>query len=406
MNSNDINNDERHGVPSASYMNRIANCPPSFRLGQQFEDPSTRDAKSGDVTHKAIEVWPEPIEGLDHHQIQTAEMCIDARNELLDNWVGDGDYTSHKERRLGLTILGKCIDVVEGKPVRLVFSGKADYTAISADGKSGLVIDYKTLHGDHDGAAENAQLRSLAVLIHLRHGLEHVRVALVQPWKGRPTVADFDAQALKDAYAWLLASLEAERKSTPDQTKIGDWCKFCPARVKCLAKPVIATVESKTTGVESMDPETARKALFARAGELSDEELAARYRGLKMISWYVSAIEGNVRLRAAEGGSFAEHFVIKEGKGKEAISDVAKVWSRLAALGVTPEAFTAECKTTKKGVSLLTRKATGLKGASLESEIRKVLEGAVKVGNPVKKIVAAGASLEDGDDDEEGGSEE
>lgn len=395
--------DERHGVPSASGMFRTSNCPPSFKLAKFFKDPRTKDSDSGDVMHKAIELWPDPEAqvGLDHHQLQTVDMCIDWRNELLDNWIGEGDYTSHKERRIGLTILGKCVDVEDGKKLRLVFSGKADYTAISADGKHGLVIDYKTLHGDHPAADVNDQLRSLAVLLHLRHNLESVRVAIVQPWKGKPTVADYDLEALKAAHAWVLESLKAERESTPEQTKIGEWCQHCPARVKCLQKPVLATVESKTQGIEHLDPETAKKAIWARAAELSDDELASRYKGLPIISWYAHAIEGNARARAIEGGSFAAYYTTKETNPKESIDDVKKVWGRLAALGTSADDFTAQCKTTKKGVALLARKATGLKGKALEAEISKILDGAVKKGKPTIKLVAAGAAIEDGDDDGE-----
>lgn len=406
MNSNETTTttepvDERHGVPSASYMHRISNCPASFKLGRLFRDPRTRDSDSGDVTHKAIELWPDPVPGLDHHQLQTVEMCVDWRNELLDNWIGEGDYTSHRERRIGLTILGKCIDVEDGKKLRLVFSGKADYTAISADGKNGLVIDYKTLHGDHPAADVNDQLRSLAVLLFLRHNLESVRVAIVQPWKGRPTVADYDLESLKAAHAWVIESLKAERESQPEQTKVGDWCQHCPARVKCLQKPVLDIVSAATQGIEHLDPETVKKAIWARAAELPDSELAERYKGLPMIGWYLNAIEGNARARAIEGGSFADYYTTKETKPKEQIDDVKKVWGRLAALGTSADDFTAQCKTSKKGVALLARKATGLKGKALDIEIAKVLEGAVKLGKPTIKLVAAGAAIEDGDDDNE-----
>jgi hypothetical protein len=151
-----------------------------------------------------------------------------------------------------------------------------------------------------------------------------------------------------------------------------------------------------------MDDETARKALFARAAELPDGELAARYRGLKMLGWYVNAVEGNVRMRAEEGGEFAaNHFRIVEGKPKETIADVSVVWSHLEKLGVSAEDFTRECKTTKKAVNALVRKATSMKGKALEVEVKRCLDGAVKLGAPPKKLVAVGGVIEDSEEGED-----
>jgi len=397
--------DERYGVPSASGMRRIANCPPSFKLGQFFKDPGSNDATTGDKIHAALEKWGEhgSEDGLSIEDIQTAEMCIDQRNELLDNWIGDEQaYTVYKEKRLVMTPLGKVFDDSPDLKVKVVFSGKADFVAVFGEGA--LVIDYKTLHGDHDHAAVNDQLRALAVLVYLRHKVSQVRVAIVQPWKGKPTIADFNFFALVDAERWLVNALENERNSTPKQANPGDWCKLCLPRVKCKAftRPALATAETAIMQISNMDDETARKALFARAAELPDHELAARYKGLKWLKWYINGIEGNVMMRAEEGGEFAaNHFRIVEGKPKETIADVSVVWSHLEKLGVSAEDFTRECKTTKKATTALVRKVTGFKGKALEGEVKRCLDGAVKLGAPPKKLVAVGGVIEDSEEVED-----
>jgi hypothetical protein len=386
-------------------MRRIANCPPSFKLGQLYPDPGSNDATTGDKIHAALEKWGEhgSEDGLSIEDIQTAEMCIDQRNELLDNWIGDEQaYTVHKEKRLVMTPLGKVFDDSPDLKVQVRFSGKADFVGVFGEGA--LVVDYKTLHGEHDHAAVNDQLRALAVLVSLRHGVSQVRVAIVQPWKGRPTVADFSRLDLVDAKEWLTSVLARERESLPEDARPGDWCHFCPARVNCEAftRPTLATAETAIMQISSMDDETARKALYARAAELSDNELAARYRGLKMLGWYVNAVEGNVRMRAEEGGEFAaNHFRIVEGKPKETIADVSVVWSHLEKLGVSAEDFTRECKTTKKATTALVRKVTGFKGKALEGEVKRCLDGAVKLGTPPKKLVAVGAVIEDSEEGED-----
>jgi hypothetical protein len=386
--------DERYNAPSASAMRRIANCPPSHKLAQQYIDPGSAEASTGDKIHKAVEMWGQhcATDDLSVEELETAEMCIDQRNELLDAWIGDGDYAVHLERRLAMTGIGKVLDIEQVTPaVVVMFSGKADFVAVAGD--RALVIDYKTLHGDHDHAAENDQLRSLAVLVHRRHKADSVRVAIIQPRKSRPTVADFDAEALEAARNWLVASLGREQQSTPDQVNAGDWCHYCPHRIKCsaFAEPILATVGRHAERLEALDDDTARKAMFARAAELPDAELAERYRALKWVGWYVNAVEGVTRMRATENGEFASrYFRIEEGKGKESISDVALVWAELAKLGVSPEAFSAHCKTSKTAVKALVKEATGLKGKALDDAVRSCLTGAVKLGAPVQKIVPAG----------------
>jgi hypothetical protein len=384
-------------------MRRIANCPPSFKLGQLYPDPGSNDATTGDKIHAALERWGEhgSEDGLSIEDIQTAEMCIDQRNELLDNWIGDEqDYQVFKETRLVLTPLGKVLDDKPGRNLQVRFSGKADFVAVFGEGA--LVVDYKTLHGYHDHAAVNDQLRALAVLVSLRHGVSQVRVAIVQPWKGKPTVADFDRPALLASVNWLFDVLYEEREATPNQAKPGDWCKFCPARVNCPAftRPALATAETAIMQISSMDDETARKALFARAAELPDRELAARYKGLKWLGWYINAVEGNVRMRAEQGGEFAaNHFRIVEGRAKREINDVSKVWSKLEALGLSVENFTAACSMTIKSVQGFVRKTTGLKGKAWEAEVKRCLDGAVKLGAPPKKLVAVGGVIEDSEED-------
>jgi hypothetical protein len=386
--------DERYNAPSASAMRRIANCPPSHKLAQQYIDPGSAEASTGDKIHKAVELWGQhgSTDGLSVEELETAEMCIDQRNELLDAWIGDGDYAVHLERRLVMTGIGKVLDIEQVTPaVVVMFSGKADFVAVAGD--RALVVDYKTLHGDHDHAAENDQLRSLAALVYRRHKVKSVRVAIVQPRKGRPTVADFDELLLDDAMAWVGGVIRAEIDATPDQVNAGDWCHYCPHRIKCsaFAEPILATVEKHAERLETLDDDTARKAMFARAAELPDAELAERYRALKWVGWYVNAVEGVTRMRAAENGEFASrYFRIEEGKGKESISDVALVWAELAKLGVSPEAFSAHCKTSKTAVKALVKEATGLKGKALDDAVRSCLTGAVKLGAPVQKIVPVG----------------
>jgi hypothetical protein len=48
-------------------------------------------------------------------------------------------------------------------------------------------------------------------------------------------------------------------------------------------------------------------------------------------------------------------------------------------------------------VSALARKATGQKGKELDATVKRCLEGAVKLGKPPQKLVAANGVIEDDD---------
>lgn len=390
--------DERHNAPSASAIGRIANCPPSHALGRQYPNPSTAESTHGDRVHLALEL--NDSTGLDADELETFEMCRDQRHSLVEEWIGEDEYAIYKEQRLGLTKIGLVRDLVPDSKLLIRFSGKADWVGVA--GKRALIADYKTLHGEHAHAAENDQLRALAVLVWLRHNVDEVRVAIIQPWKGKPTVADYGTEQLRAAHEWLLRVLNKEELSQPKDAVAGDWCKFCAARVNCDAftGQALAVVETTSINLPN-DDKTARKAMFARAAELSNADLAARHRGLKWISWYVSAVEGNVRMRAAEGGEFAErYFHLVEGKPRATISDVSAVWSSLAAMGVTPEDFTKGCKTTKKAITGMVKAVTGFKGRELGAAVDAAIKEGVTLSKPPLKLVEVGAAIEDEEDEE------
>ena len=97
---------------------------------------------------------------------------------------------------LGMTTIGGGIEVNKETTARLMITGQAD--VIARSGNRAIVIDYKTGRGETQPADSNAQLRGLAVLVALWYRskgitLDSVRVAIVAPWQGPPTVADFDA---------------------------------------------------------------------------------------------------------------------------------------------------------------------------------------------------------------------
>jgi hypothetical protein len=291
----------------------------------------------------------------------------------------------HREVRYGLTVLGGVVEVTDATTARLVCTGQADLVVVE-HGRA-FLCDYKSGRGDYEHAAGNAQLRTLASLVARRYRVSSVRVAIVQPWAGQPTVADFDAEALEAAHEWLGSALGKAMRATPADLCAGDWCKWCPAKATCpaLRDTALAPVERLTMSLPA-DDKVARQALFARAMELPADGLARLMRGLRLVAWYSDAIEGASKARAKDDEAFQAFYTFKPGVVRESITDLGMVWPRLEALGVTGDAFAKACSLTKSALTELVRTVTGHKGKALAATLEGILVGATESKETAKQL--------------------
>jgi hypothetical protein len=318
---------------------------------------------------------------------QTAEMCEDAAQRLLSEWLMPSEpHLAYMELRYGLTKLGNVAIVHTDSRADFIFTGQFDRLYIQ--GRRGLLIDFKALHGDHTEALHNPQLASLAVMVARRHNLGSVRVALVQPWKGKPTVADYAGGMLDVAKDWLFQTLDAATIATPDDRKAGKWCSYCKANSVCQTYrdanlQEIERIDPAT--IAGMDDETQKAAMWARACALTPEQHAAAYNGLAMVKRYAHAIGASFKQRVEAGE--VPGYGIREKKGKRSISDVGTVFSRAAAHGVTAEAFTAECSIALGALNGLLKTATGEKGKGLEALTADVLRDATETSKGTTEVV-------------------
>lgn len=344
-------------------------------------DNSGKWSRFGDEVHEALAKL-DPT-GLTLDQEETYDMCLAQANDILTEWLLTGElvHVFRDSFRLGLTSIGGVVQVTEETTVELVNTGLADIIAIKViDGRCEFcIIDYKTLRGDVKDASDNDQLRGLAVKVAKKWSCKAGRVSIVQPWVGPPTIADYNEDSLRAASEWLRMVLHDEFKASPEDRKAGDWCHYCPANAACemFRNKVQAPIVTMTQSLPA-NPETARAALFARAIELPADTLAGLVKGLKMVGWYESAIKGAAMARAADDAEFQQWFRLKPGVVRESITDVGKVWAKVEALGVTADEFTAACSLTKKSLETMVKKATGMKGKSLDNQCVAVLEGATE----------------------------
>jgi len=375
-------------VPSASRIERIHHCPASLQMERVApkREEDTTDADAGNEVHGILSDDVSEDEA-SASAAQTAEMCEDQVQRLLADWLMPGEtHLAYKELRYGMTTLGNVAIVREDSRADFIFTGQFD--RLYVQGNRGLLVDFKALHGEHTEALNNPQLASLAVLVARRHKLTAVRVALVQPWKGKPTVADYGDAALLQASSWLHQTLQNATTATPEDRKAGKWCNYCKANSVCetfrdAQLQAIEVIDPAT--IAGMDDETQKAAMWARACALSPEQHAAAYNGLAMVKRYAHAIGASFKARV-EAGEIAG-YTTREKKGKRSISDVATVFSRAAAQGVTAEAFTAECSIALGALNGLLKTATGAKGKALEAIAAEVLRDSTETSKGTTEVV-------------------
>jgi hypothetical protein len=346
-------------------MHRVLECPASHQaeLAAPEVKEDTTDADAGNEVH-AILAGELDEDKASTEALVMADWCNDQVSSLLSEWGRDVDHWL-SEKRYAMVYDGKEHRVVEAKQgllAKVVFTGQFDRLYIS--GAHGLLIDFKSLRGDHASAIENPQLMSLAVLVAKKHKLETVRVALVQPLKGKPTTADLSPAGLALAESWLIAALDAERNAGPDDLRAGKHCQYCKARFGCRVFAAAAIQEVEVidpASIAGFDGERQRAAMWARAMELPAPRLAAAMNGLAMVQRYIDAIKSAAKARAGDDPEFQRFFTLKTSPGNREINDAQKAFAALEPLGVTAEAALAACSMSFGPLEEAVRKASGVK---------------------------------------------
>ena len=260
-------------------------------------------------------------------------------------------------------------------------AGSADIVGLSHAVAS--VYDVKTGRPENvEPVSDNAQLRTLALAVHLAHGVDRVRVGLVFPTASSgPVVEEHEYDAL-DLAAWqaeLAALVDAVPTSVPRPSKSA--CRYCPAKQHCPAM---------TSALAEVTPPRRLPIVMDAAEIQSPEHAREQYLALRALKTGVDEAWAALRRYAEEHGPVS----LGDGKvygsrqttresidlGARAAADVLR-----AELG-SDEAFrtAVSLETSKTAIKSAARevaKATGEKAAAVERRVLEALRatGAVKV---------------------------
>lgn len=231
---------------TASGIERVSACPASAALPQA--NSTSEPAERGIAIHqflataksmgreKALAAVPEAWRGV------CEAIDLDSLPTML---LGEASYAydpvTGKARFLGA---GLNRDYSKAAPGEMC--GTADVVGV-AEGPTAFVADYKTGWGDVTAAANNPQLRFLALCASLAYpGIDEVVVEVIRirddgsAYRDTATLDALDLAQIAGEVGRLPSAVELVRATiaagaTPNVSE-GPWCKYCPAWAACPAK--------------------------------------------------------------------------------------------------------------------------------------------------------------------------
>jgi len=355
--------DERAGLPSASGMERLKLCPGSWALEQQCpEPPETEEAASGTRIHDAWagkltewELTADDMETLD--AIKRLE--LEAVMTVFGVWK-DAALREHRQWFF-----------LNGTPT---FSGKPD--GVYCVGTDLLILDAKTGRNETDIAADNAQLRALAVLWDDRnlYQVNSITVGILAPWQSqRITLARYERHHLDAARQEVLDIIAASKKPDAPRNPSLEACRYCKAKAVCK--------EAREAGLnlpvaETPELPTATRTPEAFAAALTRYELSACLHRGKLFEKVHEAIRSEAK-RRLEAGEEVPGWQLKPGRVTEKVTDAKLVVERYQTVTGADDIWSA-VGITKTALKELVRKHTGTKGKGLDAQMAALLAGATE----------------------------
>lgn len=340
MTSNTALTDARGGLPSASAMTRIFNCPASYKLNAAETPETSAAAEEGRLLHRvmelAIQKFPEDIHEemradfddvksrLSDEQEQTFNTaCWLVSRNVVDGFrAGDetGNVEFYEKRFWAASKL---------------FSGQGDAVFIKDNGEA-TIVDYKFGRGEVEPAERNYQLAAMAVLVADNfNGLSTIRAMIIQPRaldKGKRITecvyTKDDVDAAREAIN--AACKEAIDAETPTQ-KCGYWCKYCPSAYRCKAAQDALNVQFK---IATASPSFA----------IGKHNALDMFNKAVLVKNFCEAVLEKIKTFIANNPDADCGLELTKGARRAKLGDTAKVFDAVCGAGIAPEEFVEVCK--------------------------------------------------------------
>lgn len=369
------NLDERRGLPSASSFPRYATCPGSIALEFQLReagvlpvDHGSGDAESGTRIHEILKKLAtgaaDPFAGAALLDIEVAEDLWERAQHFIKKAFGEdlSAVTFIVEQRHWL-------HDVDGSQIA---SGQFDLMA--HNGVFGLVLDYKTLFGEHDPAPINRQLQFGAVILREAYGIREGMIVLLQRMKPA-SHAFYNDEDLAD---WLDEIDTIILRKSQDPFALGfvrsHHCTFCAARLACpRLQYEMASIQASPL------------AILATA---TDEQIGTFLDRCESVDVLKRAAEREVTVRI-ESGREVPGWTMAASAGKREVTNPRLLANELIAAGAPLSAVLGAMKLTVGDAQALHKAATGLKGRAANTAFNELSAGMVRISEPAPTLKRA-----------------
>lgn len=253
-------------------------------------------------------------------------------------------------------------------------AGSADIVGLSDS--AAVVIDVKTGRPENvDPAAENAQLATLALAVHLAHGVDTVRTVLAFPTSAGVVTDEhtLDAYDLANWHAELVALADKIPASVPQPSKKS--CQYCPAKASCPAM---------TEALATVAPSRRLPVVMDARAITSPEHAADQYRALRAAKTAIDAAWSALRQYVDEHGpvNLGDGLAYGSKQTRRESIDL----STRAAIGALQNelgdawALAVSAETTKTAIKSAAKEAAKVTGESGAAVERRTLEALRQVG--------------------------
>lgn len=349
--------EETMGGTSASNAPADRKCAGRHQAQIGLPDVTTEDASFGTAIHDAL-VADDPSK-LQPDQLSVFEGCIEIREKLIAEKFGlDAPKAERiKEQRFWW----------RSEDGKMIHSAKVDLVVKHND--EALIVEYKTLTGTVENAAENEQLRDQVALCAGNLKLNEVDVAVVQPLVTySPLVCRYDLTTIAKSAEEMIERVKASNAPNAPRTAGTVQCKHCRARFTCkeyskfVALAVPQAMSSLAVPVQQWSPE--QRALFCERFPVA----------MKWLEECKKAIKEGIK----KDPEYVPGYRLSKPTILRPINNPNELHTRFLALGGTTEQFMACVQISKGELENQVRVTTKLKGKGLKAKLDEVLAGIVE----------------------------
>jgi hypothetical protein len=348
----------KHHLLGPSVLPRVVNCIGSL-YGPPVEDRSSDAAEEGTTCHSLLE-WCLAFSADPRDLLGTTEFNpkFPVTIEMVEAVELFLDTVKSITAEFGLDRTSVMSEVKLVHPVipNELFGGTSD--CIIFGNNTLIVMDLK--YGRRQVFANSVQLTAYSLLALANHRGEPVNKVvqvIVQP-RGNPNVDRHEPGQDELAEVWakiseVAAFVQANpdmMTPRPDQTKAGEWCKYCKRREGCEARLQLAT-EFRDVAVMPVPNEGGGlKYISAPTSDITTEQLVDWVSKFDVISDFMKDVKIELTKRAGRGEKIPGHkLLVKFGNRNWVESDEEKMRKKLPRLGL---GLSAKDVTTQKLLSV------------------------------------------------------